>query len=191
MTKIIINKIIFYSFNKIKFSKLIKKNGLYVFPAAPALTKIDKDFEYKNSLINSDYVFLDSGFLCLFLLFFKGVRVKKLSGLKFLRKLLSYLRYKKKKLYLIDPNSLHSNKNFIFLKKLNINKVESYVAPKYKSKISDKKLLGRINKYKPDFILINIGGGVQEKLGYYLKKNVRFKTKIICTGAAIAFLTEK
>ena len=39
--------------------------------------------------------------------------------------------------------------------------------------------------------MINIAGGIQEKLGYYLKKNFSNSTSLICTGAAIAFLTGK
>ena len=36
-----------------------------------------------------------------------------------------------------------------------------------------------------------MGGGVQEILGYYLKKNLNYKPSIICTGAAISYLTKK
>ena len=46
------------------------------------------------------------------------------------------------------------------------------------------------NNLKPDFIILNLGGGVQEILGLYLKKNLKKKTKIICTGAAISFFTK-
>ena len=37
--------------------------------------------------------------------------------------------------------------------------------------------------------MINLGSGVQEPLGYYLKQNLKFNTGIICTGAAISFFT--
>ena len=47
-----------------------------------------------------------------------------------------------------------------------------------------------INKLKPNFILINIGGGTQEVLGLYLKEKLAFKPTIICTGAAISFFTK-
>ena len=53
----------------------------------------------------------------------------------------------------------------------------------------DKKLLYLIKKKKPDYILTNIGGGVQEVLGLYLKKNLKIKSTILCTGAAISFFT--
>jgi UDP-N-acetyl-D-mannosaminuronic acid transferase (WecB/TagA/CpsF family) len=37
--------------------------------------------------------------------------------------------------------------------------------------------------------MINIGGGVQERLGFYLKENLSYRPSIICVGAAIAFIT--
>ena len=64
------------------------------------------------------------------------------------------------------------------------------MAPKYNpNNISDKRLLKKINKIKPNFIITNIGGGTQEVLGLYLKKNLKFKTTILCTGGAISFFT--
>ena len=38
--------------------------------------------------------------------------------------------------------------------------------------------------------MTNIGGGKQEILGLYLKKNLKIKTTILCTGAAISFFTK-
>ena len=74
---------------------------------------------------------------------------------------------------------------------LGLKKIHNYIAPKYNSsELSDKKLLNLINKVKPNFILINIGGGTQEVLGLYLKKNLAFKSTILCTGAAISFFTK-
>ena len=37
--------------------------------------------------------------------------------------------------------------------------------------------------------MINLGGGIQEILAIYINKNTKFKLSIMCTGAAIAFLT--
>lgn len=65
-----------------------------------------------------------------------------------------------------------------------------YVAPIYpKDNIVDYKLLNILENLKPKFILINLGGGVQERLGLFLKNNLSYKPSIICTGAAIAFFT--
>ena len=73
-----------------------------------------------------------------------------------------------------------------------ISKIFQYVAPLYKkNKIQDLKLLNKIKKIKPKYIIINLGGEVQEVLGYYLKRNLTYKPSIICSGAAISFFTKK
>ncbi len=170
--------------------QLKKKNNFLVFPAAPALANIKKDKEYYNSLKTADYVLFDSGYLCLLLRIFKNKKVAKFSGLKFLKLYLNFLHKNKLSLFLVDPTLDSSNQNTTLLKKYKIKNFSNYVAPKYKKlKIQDKKLLKILNKKKPKNILINLGGGTQEKLGAYLKKKIKFKSNIICTGAAISFLT--
>jgi len=73
---------------------------------------------------------------------------------------------------------------------LGINKVKSYIAPFYKkNSITDTTLIRYINKFQPDNIIINLGGGVQEVLGFYVKSNIKYKPKIICTGGAISYFT--
>ena len=83
------------------------------------------------------------------------------------------------------------NRIKIFLRGLGVKKIYNYLAPNYKIKnLSDEKLLNQIRKIRPDFILTNIGGGRQEILGLYLKSNLKIKTTILCTGAAISFFTK-
>jgi UDP-N-acetyl-D-mannosaminuronic acid transferase (WecB/TagA/CpsF family) len=53
----------------------------------------------------------------------------------------------------------------------------------------DKKLLESIEFNKPRVIFIQIGGGIQERLGLYLKSHLSFHPTIICSGAALAFLS--
>jgi UDP-N-acetyl-D-mannosaminuronic acid transferase (WecB/TagA/CpsF family) len=188
--KIIFKKINFISFESNEFSKIIQKKGLFVFPSGPGLANIDKDNNYSKSLSGADYVFFDSGYFVLLLRIFKNIRVSKFSGYKFLNLYFKYLRLNKKKLvFNIDPNRKAAVINKNFFKKLGLN-TKNYIAPMYNSSnIKDKKLLNKINQIKPDFVLTNIGGGVQEILGMYLKKNLKKKTSIICTGGAIEFFT--
>src|SRR6185436_3812335 len=66
----------------------------------------------------------------------------------------------------------------------------SYIAPFYRPDIvEDKGLGGILEAHRPRNIIINLGGGVQEKLGAYLKTRLTYRPASICTGAAIAFLT--
>ena len=193
MKKIIFEKIKFISFDENEFNKIIQNKGLFVFPAAPALINLDQSKKYHLSLINSDFVFFDSGYFVLLLRILKKIKVKKFSGYKFLYLFFNYIKKNKsKKILTIDPNINSSKKNKRYLKKLGLKNIAQYVAPKYNSNfLYDKIVLKKINHYKPDYVLINIGGGVQEILGMYLKNKLNFKTRIFCTGAAISFFTKE
>ncbi len=176
------------NFNSIK--SLIDKGGLLVLPAAPALKNIDVDRNYHNALKHADIALFDSGFFCLLLRFLKKINVKKYSGLKFLEQFLLSQKNNSSHILLIDPTNKDKIINKKYLKSMSINNFSQYVAPIYKKDvIKDKLLLKIINKKKPKYILINLGGGIQELLGSYLKSNLRYNPSIICSGAAIAFLT--
>ena len=191
ISKIIFNKITFNNLDYKKFNKIISKKGFFVFPAGPALATIKKSNNYYKSIQKADLVFFDSGFFVLLLKIFKNINVNKFSGFKFLNLFFTYLKKNQKKsVFCIDPNLNFSKSNQIYLKKLGLKKTFNFLAPKYDAnRLVDKKLLKIINKVKPNFIITNIGGGTQEVLGLYLKKNLKFKTTILCTGGAISFFT--
>ena len=189
--KILFKDIIFNNFSPKNFNKIISKKGLFVFPSGPGIASIDKSKEYFISLKKADLVFFDSGFFVLLLRFFKNIKVEKFSGYKFLKLFFIYLnKNKNKKIFCIDPNKKFSKSNKLFLKRLGIKKTYHYLAPKFNKKnVLDERLLKRIIKARPDFIMTNIGGGIQEILGLYLREKLKFKVTIICTGGAISFFT--
>jgi len=116
-------------------------------------------------------------------LFAKRVR-NSLSNIKSRRQ---DLTFEQLKIY-YEEKGLKLNEKF--LKKQGFKIVFNYLAPIYnKQNITDKKLIKKLNKVKPNYILTNIGGGTQEILGYYLKKKLKFKTSIYCTGGAISYFT--
>jgi UDP-N-acetyl-D-mannosaminuronic acid transferase (WecB/TagA/CpsF family) len=55
--------------------------------------------------------------------------------------------------------------------------------------IEDPKLVSILESRKPNHIIVGIGGGIQEKLGFYLRENLSYRPAIHCIGAALAFLT--
>ena len=189
--KVIFQNVIFHNIQKKDLNKHIRQKKLFVFPSGSGIPLIKKDKKYHASLKKADFVFFDSGFFVLLLSILKNIRVNKFSGYKFLFIFFNYLKKNKnKKIFCIDPNPLISKSNQRYLKKMGIKKIYSYVAPNYKtSNLFDRKLIKKINKVKPDYILTNIGGGTQEILGLYLKKNLKNKSTIICTGGAISFFT--
>ena len=182
----------FYNYNFKKIFRIINKGGYLVAPAASSLSKILQNKQYYKSLKNSDVAILDSGFFCILLRIFKKKKIRKLSGYLFLKSFLN-LKFKKNVKFLnIDPTKEESIVNYnYFVKKKNIVNVISYCAPLYNKKINDIKLINLIKKEKPKYVIINIGGEIQEILAEYIRNKINYKISIMCTGAAIAFLTKK
>ena len=178
-------------FKKIK--SILDKGALLVLPSGPGLATIKNDLRYYKALKKADLVLFDSGYFCLLLRYLKNIKVKKFSGFKFLKFFLKeFDKKKQKKIYLVEPSTHLQKINKEYLKKKNINNIYQYVAPIYKkNKIYDIKLLKNIKKIKPKYIIINLGGGTKEILGLYLKQNLNYKPSIICSGAAISFLTNQ
>ena len=55
--------------------------------------------------------------------------------------------------------------------------------------IEDPKLVSIIESRRPRHIIIGIGGGMQDKLGSYLKRKLSYHPAIYCIGAAPGFVT--
>lgn len=171
----------------------IEKGGFMIAPSAPSLTLLELDESYRASMKNSNFAIFDSSLLCLFLLIVNRIKVQKISGLKFLKFFLEKIKYYENgTLFLIDPTSRDMQKNRFLINSYGyqLKKSHQYMAPIYnKGPIIDTELLKLLEKLKPTWILINLGGGVQERLADYIQLNISFKPSILCTGAAIAFLT--
>lgn len=174
-------------------SILKNEGGLLVVPAAPALVTIGHDDVYYDALKSADVVIADSGYMALIWNLTNRKKVNRISGLKFLVNFLEDSEVKASdKIMLVDPRprEAESNKKYLRENGFNIADDMSYLAPMYdKNKVEDPELLAQIEEKKPDYVVVNLGGGTQEKLGAYLIKNLSYKPAIICTGAAIAFLT--
>jgi UDP-N-acetyl-D-mannosaminuronic acid transferase (WecB/TagA/CpsF family) len=61
--------------------------------------------------------------------------------------------------------------------------------PTLRSAIEDPKLVSIIEQRKPNHIVVGIGGGIQDKLGIYLKHQLSYRPAIYCIGAAPGFVT--
>ena len=188
MKKFSFKEIKFYSGDYDQIKNEFDKGGVLVAPAASALANIDTDKLYYSSLKNSKIAILDSGFFCILLRIFRFQKVKKLSGFLFLKTFLDNFKNQQKILF-IDPSRKSNILNIKFLKSKKIINFKTYIAPNYNKKFIDLKLLKLINNYKPKYIVINIGGGSQEPLAIYINKNIKYNASIMCTGAALAFMT--
>ena len=182
----------FYNYNFDKLMSIINEGGYLVAPAASALTNISSNKIYYEALVKSDVAIFDSGFFCILLRIFKRKKVKKFSGYLFLKNFLNLNFNNEIKFFSIDPNLEEIKSNISKNNSKNIKNIKNYIAPQYdKKKIIDLNLLEEIKKYQPKYIIINLAGGVQEPLALYIKSNINYKVSMLCTGAAIGFLTKR
>jgi exopolysaccharide biosynthesis WecB/TagA/CpsF family protein len=165
--------------------------GLLVVPAAPALVKLRDDEEYRRALTSADMAIADSGAMVLFWRIFAGRRVERISGLKFLKRLVARLGSQPNERVLwIVPTEVAHEKTIAWLRSANLTATaDFYIAPRYATQVRDDALLAKIDNHPPAHVVVGIGGGVQEKLGLLLKENLHARPAIHCIGAALAFLT--
>lgn len=164
-----------------------------VVPSAPTLVDLPTDLAYREAVEQSDFAITDSGFMVLLWKLFTGQSLIRISGLKLLRGLLASEELKHDGAsFWIMPSAIEMETNLAWLNRedIPVTRAACFVAPLYpQGPLSDPELLRQIEIKKPHYIIINIGGGVQERLGYYLKKRLSYEPAIICVGAAIAFIT--
>jgi UDP-N-acetyl-D-mannosaminuronic acid transferase (WecB/TagA/CpsF family) len=172
---------------------LMRSGGLLVVPAAPALKDLDSNHAYRESLLNADLAITDSAFMVLLWNRLQPIPIKRLSGLEYLRELLleADVREPGNTLWIMaSPASAQHNLAWLQRQGINIPEANIYIAPMYAgSAISDPALLTLIDGLRPQHIIVTIGGGTQERLGLYLKRNLPYSPAIHCIGAAIAFLS--
>ncbi|MCH6234029.1 WecB/TagA/CpsF family glycosyltransferase [Cognataquiflexum rubidum] len=171
----------------------LDNGGLFVFPSGPGLATINSDKKYHQSLKAADLIVADSGYMALLWNLTHKVKINRVSGLEFITAFVSDPEIQKNSnILLVNPSQKEADANLRYLQQCGFRLSESnlYLAPFYdKNRIEDEDLLKQIEEKKPKYIVINLGGGVQEILGAYLKENLSYRPAIICTGAAIAFLT--
>jgi UDP-N-acetyl-D-mannosaminuronic acid transferase (WecB/TagA/CpsF family) len=172
---------------------IMRNGGLLVIPAAPALKDLDHNLDYRESLLNADLAITDSAYMVLIWNRLQSKTIKRLSGLEYLRELLLEpdVRQPGNTLWIMaSPISAKRNLDWLEGQGIAIPEDNIYMAPIYGSgSISDPALLERLNRLRPQHVIVTIGGGTQERLGLYLKRNLDYLPAIHCIGAAIAFLS--
>jgi N-acetylglucosaminyldiphosphoundecaprenol N-acetyl-beta-D-mannosaminyltransferase len=171
---------------------LLAKGGLLVVPAAPALKNLSRDLAYREALLQSDLAITDSSLMVMIWNFTQKDNIRRLSGLEYLSELLSRPEVRGiGGAFWIMAGQESATTNLAWLRQQGIEVLpeDVYLAPIYHGVIDDEPLLRAIRDRRPRHVIITLGGGTQERLGFYLKKNLHPLPAIHCIGAAIAFLS--
>lgn len=187
------------------------RGGLVVVPAAPALVQLESDKSYREALLDADLALTDSGFMVLLWNLIKFEKIRRTSGLEYFKALIAEPIFREPKSAIwVMPSETSRIRNLAWLNARGIaaSGEDCYIAPIYNEEdVTDPALLALIEERKPAHIVIALAGGVQEKLGHYLKRaaansmrvansdaqppkgGTTYLPGIHCIGAAIGFLS--
>jgi N-acetylglucosaminyldiphosphoundecaprenol N-acetyl-beta-D-mannosaminyltransferase len=172
-------------------AQAIAGGGLIVAPSGTCFTRLQRDEIYRRAITGADLALPDSGFMVLLWRFLRGRRIPRISGLAYLKRLLAGpdLRFAGSTMWIL-PHNTAREKTVAALARdgFAMSEADFYIAPLYGRDVEDHALLALIKERRPGHVVIALSGGVQEKLGFYLRENCGYRPAIHCIGAALGFV---
>jgi UDP-N-acetyl-D-mannosaminuronic acid transferase (WecB/TagA/CpsF family) len=171
---------------------IARTGGMVVAPAAPSMVSLRYDPDYRAAVKNAEFAIADSGWMVLLWKLLTCRSVIRISGLEYMKRLLEHETVRQANAVMwVVPSPAARNKLVDLLGQRGIPAAPEniYVAPKYARPVRDEVLLDRVRHYRPQHVVIAVGGGIQDKLGQYLKERLDYRPAIHCIGAALGFLT--
>lgn len=184
----------FYTSDLEGLVELVAGGGLIVAPSAPVMVRLADDEAHREAMEGADFAVTDSSFMVLLWLILAGERVGRISGLRLLREILEGGEFRRAgESFWVMPSAADSEANRAWLrgKGFEVSGDDAYVAPAYPraGPISDDLILELISARRPRLVVIALSGGVQERLGWDLRRRLGYRPTILCIGGAIAFLS--
>jgi exopolysaccharide biosynthesis WecB/TagA/CpsF family protein len=173
-------------------ASMSQRGGFLVAPSGTCFARLREDEVYRHALVSADLAIADSGLMVVVWRMLQRQDVERISGFKYLKHLLEKLKGEgNREVFWVLPTERAQQKLFDWSHReaFSINRENSYVAPRYGWEVEDRSLLAIIEQNRPAHVIISIGGGAQEKLGYYLRENMSYRPAIHCVGAALGFIT--
>jgi exopolysaccharide biosynthesis WecB/TagA/CpsF family protein len=169
-----------------------QQGGYLVAPSGTCFARLREDASYRRAIGEADLAIADSGLMVVLWRLLRREKIQRISGLKYLKHLLAQLKGRgTTDVFWILPAEVAQQKLFDWSarKAFPVVTENSYVAPRYGSDVGDRNLLSLIDHQRPAHVVVAIGSGPQEKLGYYLRENLSYRPAIHCVGAALGFVT--
>jgi len=166
--------------------------GFLVAPSGTCFARLREDEAYRRALVAADLAIPDSGLMVVLWRLLRREKVQRISGLKYLKHLLEKVKDEgNKEEFWVLPDGRAQQKLLEWSRReaFQINSDHCYVAPLYGPEVEDRNLVTLIQQDCPAHIIVAIGSGAQEKLGYHLRESLSYRPAIHCIGAALGFIT--
>ena len=175
-----------------------EKGGFLVVPSAPSLCEASKNPALWKAHLDADYAVVDSGYLRMLLFFAGRLTLPRISGYQLMEMVLKNadvdaVPFRQRNLMWVVPNEEEGTRigRLLEASGFDSSRQEYYLAPHYRSEqdFQDQALKAAVVAAKPDWIILCIGGGRQEKLGAFLRSECGRRPGIMATGAAVSFFS--
>ena len=170
----------------------IERGGLAVAPSGTCFERFLDDADYRRAIVTADLALADSGLMVTLWRVLRRRKVQRISGLTYLKELLSQPRiFENGRTLWILPNASSRQKlqDWSAAQDHPVSPDDCYLAPIYGADVRDPALLDRIAQRRPSDIIIGIGAGAQERLGWALREHAGYRPAIHCIGGALGFVT--
>lgn len=172
---------------------LRQEGGLLVAPSGPGLAELDRFPGYATALQEADLILMDSGALVLAWVLMTGEWLPRLSGYAFFDRLVAAEKvdWVNNSLWVLPSvDEADRWRAYMRARGHTLPDESIHIAPQYdRDAPADPDLLERFAQRPVHWVLVQVGGGVQEPLGAWLKSVLPGSPAIVCTGAAMAFIT--
>src|SRR6266404_4838077 len=156
-------------------ASMFQDGGFLVAPSGTCFARLREDERYRRAIVAADMAIADSGLMVVLWRLLRGENVQRISGLKFLKHLLGRLKGEgDTEVFWVLPSESARQKLIEWSSRggFSIKKENYYVAPWYGPEVEDRNLLSLIEQQRPAHVIVAIGSGAQEKLGYYLREDL-------------------
>lgn len=168
-----------------------RAGGLLVAPSGTCFERLLDDRDYRRAVTTADVALPDSGFMVLLWRYLRGGSIPRISGLAYLRTLFADTEFRKFETLWVLPHERALAKLIAWGSEagVTIERENCYLAPMYGPSIEDQTVVELLRARRPVHVVIAIGAGPQERLGWYLREHAGYKVAIHCTGGALGFIT--
>lgn len=185
--------------------------GVLTVPSGPSLGATGSDPFLLEAYRSSTWAVVDGGYVALILRCVLRRKAPRISGLQLIERLFAdpelAVPMRERNILWVVPHDAERKRISAFLesKGFELDHQDFYEAPFYQTDadFNDTLLIQRIEDEQPDWIVLCIGGGRQEKLAHWIGRQTQevetsdpddedlkiSHPAILCTGAAIAFFT--
>ena len=173
-------------------ASMFRHGGFLVAPSGTCFARLREDETYRRAVLAADLAIADSGLMVVLWRLLRREKVHRISGFKYLKHLLRKLKGEgnREVFWILPTEGARQNLlDWSCQETFSIKTDDCYVAPRYGSEIEDRNLLALVEEHRTAHVIIAIGSGAQEKLGYYLRENLSYRPAIHCIGAALGFVT--